>query len=127
MGGPKLIESIDEGSAADEAAVFQAGDRILRLNDVPLEEMGPDEANQMLMDSADRGRVKIEVEFDIADAVVPTSGEFTLKLHRKSHQRKRVTDEITPISVHFYDHVIALNEKVGRHYSKKWLQETVAF
>ncbi|CAG5111732.1 Oidioi.mRNA.OKI2018_I69.chr2.g6007.t2.cds [Oikopleura dioica] len=86
MGGPKLIESIDEGSAADEAAVFQAGDRILRLNDVPLEEMGPDEANQMLMDSADRGRVKIEVEFDIADAVVPTSGEFTLKLHRKSHQ-----------------------------------------
>jgi len=37
---------------------------------------------QMLAEAAARGRVTLEVEFDIADSVVPSSGTFVLKLQK---------------------------------------------
>jgi len=37
---------------------------------------------QMLAEAAARGRVTLEIEFDIADSVVPSSGTFVLKLQK---------------------------------------------
>lgn len=80
--GPKLIDIVEEGSPADNSGIVQAGDRLVSINEVPLEETGTDEAMQMLAEAAARGRVTLEVEFDIADSVVPSSGTFVLKLQK---------------------------------------------
>ena len=40
----------------------------------------------MLTEAARRGRVTLEVEFDIADSVVPSSGTFVLKLQKRFGQ-----------------------------------------
>ena len=79
MGGPKLIDAIDENSPAEECGTIQIGDRILSINDVPLDDASIEEAMGMLSDCARRGRVNLEIEFDVAESVVPTSGTFALK------------------------------------------------
>ena len=94
MGGPKLVEVIEEGSPADECGTIQIGDRILCINDVPLDDVGADEAMQMLCDHARRGRVNLEVEFDVAESIVPTSGTFALKLQRRGAQSLGITGSV---------------------------------
>ena len=37
MSGPKLIDIVVEGSPADQSGIIQAGDRLVSINEVPLE------------------------------------------------------------------------------------------
>ena len=89
MGGPKLIDAIDENSPAEECGTIQIGDRILSIDDVPLDDASIEEAMGMLSDCARRGRVNLEIEFDVAESVVPTSGTFALKEAFKFMQIKK--------------------------------------
>ena len=104
--GPKLIDVVEEGSPSDNSGAIQAGDRLVSINEVPLEDTSTDEAMQMLIDAARRGRVTLEgsftlkrlsinisfpVEFDIADSVVPSSGTFVLKLNKRPNQALGIT------------------------------------
>ena len=61
--------------------VIHEGDRILTVNGVDVCEKTLDEVNQMLQESWQHA--KLEVEFDIADAVMASSGTFVVKLPRK--------------------------------------------
>ena len=69
----------DKGSPAEECGTIQIGDRILSINEVPLDDASIEEAMGMLAECARRGRVNLEIEFDVAESVVPTSGTFALK------------------------------------------------
>ena len=40
MSGPKLIDIVVEGSPADQSGIIQAGDRLVSINEVPLEGIG---------------------------------------------------------------------------------------
>lgn len=91
MGGPKLIDVIEEASPAEECGTIQIGDRLLCINDVPLDDVPAEEAMQILCDNARRGRINLEVEFDVAESIVPTSGTFALKLQRRGNQSLGIT------------------------------------
>jgi C-terminal processing protease CtpA/Prc len=82
MQGPKLIDIVEENSPAEECGTIQIGDRIISINELSLDDVSADDAMQMLQDNSRRGRVNLEIEFDIADSIVPTSGTFALKLQR---------------------------------------------
>ena len=55
-----MIDVVEEGSPADNSGAIQAGDRLVSINEVPLDECSTDEAIQMLIDAARRGRVTLE-------------------------------------------------------------------
>ena len=63
------------------SGVIQEGDRILTINGQDVCEKTLDEINQVLQDSWQR--IKLEVEFDVADSVMASSGTYVVKLPRK--------------------------------------------
>ena len=71
--------------------LIKAGDRLVSINEVPLEDAPIEEATQMLTEAARRGRVTLEIEYDIADSVVPSSGTFVLKLQKRFGQGLGIT------------------------------------
>ncbi|XP_025416585.1 glutamate receptor-interacting protein 2-like isoform X3 [Sipha flava] len=87
-----VVYYIEPGGPADRTGCVQVGDRILSVNGckstsfVPLyqqplhEFLGPEVKNAC-----------IKVEFDIADSVVPTSGEFTVKLVKNDYRSLGIT------------------------------------
>ena len=63
------------------SGVIQEGDRVLTINGQDVCEKTLDEINQVLQDSWQR--IKLEVEFDVADSVMASSGTYVVKLPRK--------------------------------------------
>lgn len=63
------------------SGVIHEGDRILTVNGVDVCEKTLEEVNFMLQESWQHARM--EVEFDVADAVMASSGTFVVKLPRK--------------------------------------------
>ena len=61
--------------------MVQEGDRILSINGQDVCDKTLDEVNQILQDSWQR--IKLELEFDVADSVMASSGTFVVKLPRK--------------------------------------------
>ena len=69
---------------------LQVGDRIVAVNhkSVALDGLSADEVTQLLLcaEGCDSGALlTLHVEFDVADAVVPSSGIFSVKLARRGH------------------------------------------
>ncbi|GCB84452.1 hypothetical protein scyTo_0025185 [Scyliorhinus torazame] len=64
--------------------MLQIGDRILTINGILTEESTLEETNQLLRDCAITSKVTLEVEFDVAESVVPSSGTFHVKLPKRS-------------------------------------------
>ncbi|CAB1353218.1 unnamed protein product, partial [Coregonus sp. 'balchen'] len=62
---------------------FGVGDRLLSINGIPTEDGTLEEANQLLRDAALTNKVSLEIEFDVAESVVPSSGTFHVKLPKK--------------------------------------------
>ena len=60
------------------AGCIQPGDRILRINQQSTAGMNLDEVVELMRDS--KPRMTLDVEFDVADSVVPATGVYWLKL-----------------------------------------------
>ncbi|XP_045164532.2 glutamate receptor-interacting protein 1-like isoform X2 [Mercenaria mercenaria] len=78
---PPVVMRLEPHTAAERCGVILEGDRLLTVNGVDVCEKTFDEVNLMLQESWQH--VKLEVEFDIADAVMASSGTFVVKLPRK--------------------------------------------
>ncbi|KAL4640671.1 glutamate receptor-interacting protein 1-like [Arapaima gigas] len=80
---PPLIAYLDPDSPAERSGILQIGDRVLAVNGVPTEDSSLEETNQMLRSSPIGSRVTLEIEFDVAESVIPSSGTFHVKLPKK--------------------------------------------
>ncbi|KAM6301992.1 glutamate receptor-interacting protein 1 isoform 5-T5 [Podargus strigoides] len=83
LSSPPLISYIESDSPAERCGVLQIGDRIVAINGIPTEDSTFDEANQLLRDSSITNKVTLEIEFDVAESVIPSSGTFHVKLPKK--------------------------------------------
>ncbi|XP_078424097.1 glutamate receptor-interacting protein 1 isoform X2 [Cetorhinus maximus] len=84
LSSPPLIAYIEPDSPAERCGMLQVGDRILTINGILTEESTLEETNQLLRDCATTSKVTLEVEFDVAESVVPSSGTFHVKLPKRS-------------------------------------------
>ncbi|GFS58903.1 glutamate receptor-interacting protein 1 [Nephila pilipes] len=78
---PPVISCIDQGSPAERSGVLQVGDRILAINGESTEGMSIDKISNIIANS--HPRISLITEFDVAEAVVPSSGIFIVKLAKK--------------------------------------------
>ncbi|MBN3283493.1 GRIP2 protein, partial [Polyodon spathula] len=83
LSSPPLLRFIEPDSSAERCGLLQVGDRLLSINNIPTEDGTLEEANQLLRDAALANKVALEVEFDVAESVVPSSGTFHVKLPKK--------------------------------------------
>uniref|UniRef100_A0A8C9VW63 Glutamate receptor interacting protein 2 n=1 Tax=Scleropages formosus TaxID=113540 RepID=A0A8C9VW63_SCLFO len=83
LSAPPLIRFIEPDSSAEKCGLLQVGDRLLSINSIPTEDGTLEEANQLLRDAALANKVTLEIEFDVAESVVPSSGTFHVKLPKK--------------------------------------------
>uniref|UniRef100_A0AAR2KAM3 PDZ domain-containing protein n=1 Tax=Pygocentrus nattereri TaxID=42514 RepID=A0AAR2KAM3_PYGNA len=83
LSAPPLIRFIEPDSSAEKCGLLQVGDRLLSINGIPTEDGTLEEANQLLRDAALTNKVILEIEFDVAESVVPSSGTFHVKLPKK--------------------------------------------
>nr|XP_015930037.1 glutamate receptor-interacting protein 1 isoform X2 [Parasteatoda tepidariorum] len=79
---PPFITTIDHGSPAERCGVLHVGDRILAVNGETTEGNSLDEVTNTINNS--HPRVTLITEFDVAEAVVPSSGTFIVKLVKSS-------------------------------------------
>ncbi|KAL9854683.1 glutamate receptor-interacting protein 1 isoform 11-T11 [Geothlypis trichas] len=91
LSSPPLISYIEADSPAERCGVLQIGDRIVSINGVPTEDSTFDEANQLLRDSSVTNKVTLEIEFDVAESVIPSSGTFHVKLPKKHNVELGIT------------------------------------
>ncbi|XP_045066530.1 glutamate receptor-interacting protein 1 isoform X6 [Coregonus clupeaformis] len=83
LSSPPLIGYLDPDSPAERCGILQIGDRILAINGIPTEDSTLEETNQLLRDSSITSKVSLEIEFDVAESVIPSSGTFHVKLPKK--------------------------------------------
>ncbi|XP_072537526.1 glutamate receptor-interacting protein 2a isoform X2 [Salminus brasiliensis] len=83
LSAPACIRFIEPDTPAERCGVLQVGDRILSINGIPTEDGTLEEANQLLRDAALANKVTLEVEFDVAESVIPSSGTFQVKLPKR--------------------------------------------
>ncbi|XP_031205187.1 glutamate receptor-interacting protein 1 isoform X3 [Mastomys coucha] len=83
LSSPPLISYIEADSPAERCGVLQIGDRVMAINGIPTEDSSFEEANQLLRDSSITSKVTLEIEFDVAESVIPSSGTFHVKLPKK--------------------------------------------
>ncbi|XP_035189028.1 glutamate receptor-interacting protein 1 isoform X7 [Oxyura jamaicensis] len=91
LSSPPLISYIESDSPAERCGVLQIGDRIVAINGIPTEDSTFDEANQLLRDSSITNKVTLEIEFDVAESVIPSSGTFHVKLPKKHNVELGIT------------------------------------
>ncbi|XP_063783602.1 glutamate receptor-interacting protein 1 isoform X12 [Pseudophryne corroboree] len=91
LSSPPLISYIDIDSPAERCGVLQVGDRVIAINGVQTEDSTFEEANQLLRDSTIAGKVTLEIEFDVAESVIPSSGTFHVKLPKKHNVELGIT------------------------------------
>lgn len=61
--------------------MIQVGDRVLAINHQKVESLTTDDLNRFLLKS--RPKVTLQIEFDVAESVIASSGTFTVKLEKK--------------------------------------------
>ncbi|PNI73476.1 GRIP2 isoform 2 [Pan troglodytes] len=83
LSSPPLVCFIEPDSPAERCGLLQVGDRVLSINGIATEDGTMEEANQLLRDAALAHKVVLEVEFDVAESVIPSSGTFHVKLPKK--------------------------------------------
>ncbi|KAM5170858.1 glutamate receptor-interacting protein 1 isoform 4-T4 [Mantella aurantiaca] len=91
LSSPPLISYIDVDSPAERCGVLQVGDRVIAINGVQTEDSTFEEANQLLRDATIAGKVTLEIEFDVAESVIPSSGTFHVKLPKKHNVELGIT------------------------------------
>uniref|UniRef100_A0A8C7IJN7 Glutamate receptor interacting protein 2 n=1 Tax=Oncorhynchus kisutch TaxID=8019 RepID=A0A8C7IJN7_ONCKI len=83
LSAPPVIRFIEPDSPAERCGLLQVGDRLLLINRIPTEDGTLEEANQLLRNASLANKVTLEVEFDVAESVVPSSGMFHVKLPKR--------------------------------------------
>uniref|UniRef100_A0A3Q4BXR3 PDZ domain-containing protein n=1 Tax=Mola mola TaxID=94237 RepID=A0A3Q4BXR3_MOLML len=83
LSAPPVIRFIEPDSPAERCGLLQVGDRLLSINGIPTEDGTLEEAHQLLRDAALANKVTVEIEFDVAESVVPSSGTFHVKLPKR--------------------------------------------
>ncbi|XP_061474422.1 glutamate receptor-interacting protein 2 isoform X5 [Rhineura floridana] len=83
LSSPPLIQFIEPDSPAERCGLLQVGDRVFSINSIATEDGTMEEANQLLRDAALTNKVVLEIEFDVAESVIPSSGTFHVKLPKK--------------------------------------------
>ncbi|XP_013790838.2 glutamate receptor-interacting protein 2-like, partial [Limulus polyphemus] len=78
VSSPSLVGSIEPSGPAERSGILQAGDRILAVNRQSTLGMTADEVTSLIQYSLPR--VILDIEFDVAESIVPSSGTFTVKL-----------------------------------------------
>ncbi|XP_043404228.1 glutamate receptor-interacting protein 1 isoform X13 [Chelonia mydas] len=91
LSSPPLISYIECDSPAERCGILQIGDRVMAINGIPTEDSTFEEANQLLRDSSITGKVTLEIEFDVAESVIPSSGTFHVKLPKKHNVELGIT------------------------------------
>ncbi|XP_064483424.1 glutamate receptor-interacting protein 2-like isoform X2 [Ornithodoros turicata] len=81
VSSPPVVNSIDARGPAEQTGVVQVGDRVLAVNCHSTEGMAVEEVTRLIQQS--RPRVVLDIEFDVAESVIPSSGTFTVKLAKK--------------------------------------------
>ncbi|XP_051509429.1 glutamate receptor-interacting protein 2a isoform X3 [Myxocyprinus asiaticus] len=83
LSAPACVRFIEPDTPAERCGVLQVGDRLLSINGISTEDGTLEEANQLLRDAALANKVILEVEFDVAESVIPSSGTFQVKLPKR--------------------------------------------
>ncbi|XP_040593800.1 glutamate receptor-interacting protein 2 isoform X6 [Mesocricetus auratus] len=83
LSSPPLVRFIEPDSPAERCGLLQVGDRVLAINGIATEDGTMEEANQLLRDAALARKVVLEIEFDVAESVIPSSGTFHVKLPKR--------------------------------------------
>ncbi|KAJ8333250.1 hypothetical protein SKAU_G00421460 [Synaphobranchus kaupii] len=83
LAAPPLLRFIEPDSPAERCGLLQVGDRLLSINGIPTDDGTLEEANQLLRNAALSKKVTLEMEFDVAESVIPSSGTFHVKLPKK--------------------------------------------
>ncbi|CAL8325372.1 unnamed protein product [Merluccius merluccius] len=83
LSAPPVVRFIEPDSPAERCGLLQVGDRLLSINGIPTEDGTLEEAHQLLRDAALANKVSLELEFDVAESVVPSSGTFYVKLPKR--------------------------------------------
>ncbi|XP_054639255.1 glutamate receptor-interacting protein 2-like isoform X1 [Dunckerocampus dactyliophorus] len=91
LSAPPVIRFIEPDSPAERSGLLQVGDRLLSINGIPTEDGTLEEAHQLLRDSALTNKVTVEIEFDVAESVVPSSGTFYVKLPKRRGMELGIT------------------------------------
>ncbi|XP_071332625.1 glutamate receptor-interacting protein 2-like [Trachinotus anak] len=91
LSAPPVIRFIEPDSPAERCGLLQVGDRLLSINGIPTEDGTLEEAHQLLRDSALSNKVTVEIEFDVAESVVPSSGTFHVKLPKRRGMELGIT------------------------------------
>ncbi|XP_031700774.1 glutamate receptor-interacting protein 2-like isoform X1 [Anarrhichthys ocellatus] len=91
LSAPPVIRFIEPDSPAERCGLLQVGDRLLSINGIPTEDGTLEEAHQLLRDSALANKVTVEIEFDVAESVVPSSGTFHVKLPKRREVELGIT------------------------------------
>ncbi|XP_061837214.1 glutamate receptor-interacting protein 2-like isoform X2 [Nerophis lumbriciformis] len=91
LSAPPVIRFIEPDSPAERCGLLQVGDRLLSINGIPTEDGTLEEAHQLLRDSALTSKVSVEIEFDVAESVVPSSGTFHVKLPKRRGMELGIT------------------------------------
>ncbi|XP_022255075.1 glutamate receptor-interacting protein 2-like, partial [Limulus polyphemus] len=73
-----VIGRVDPGGPAERTGILHVGDRLVAVNGQSTQGLTVEEVTQLLQRS--RPRVTLDIQFDVAEAVVPSSGTFTVKL-----------------------------------------------
>eukprot|EP00794_Sanderia_malayensis_P006326 gene6326-7051_t len=81
--GCVVISGILSGKAAERSGVLQVGDRIISINGIRTDYMPFEEFQRIMFESVTS--LRLEVEFDITDAIIPSSGTFTVKIPRSEN------------------------------------------
>ncbi|XP_077121346.1 glutamate receptor-interacting protein 1 isoform X7 [Ranitomeya variabilis] len=112
LSSPPLISYIDVDSPAERCGVIQVGDRVMAINGVQTEDSTFEEANQLLRDATIAGKVTLEIEFDVAESVIPSSGTFHVKLPKKHNVELGITIS-SPSNRKTGDHLVISDIKKG--------------
>ncbi|XP_061618545.1 glutamate receptor-interacting protein 2-like isoform X4 [Phyllopteryx taeniolatus] len=91
LSAPPIIRFIEPDSPAERCGLIQVGDRLLSINGIPTEDGTLEEAHQLLRDSALANKITVEIEFDVAESVVPSSGTFHVKLPKRRGMEMGIT------------------------------------
>ncbi|KAK3104164.1 hypothetical protein FSP39_024955 [Pinctada imbricata] len=78
MGECLVVSAIVPGGVAERCGVIQEGDRIVSYNGQDVYNMLAEDVNKWLREP--RQRCELQIEFDVTESVMPSSGVFIVKL-----------------------------------------------